>query len=36
MSCANCFDKGYVYHGDKEEYDISVCECQKEANKDGK
>ena len=32
MSCSICFDKGFVYHGDNEEYDIEVCECQKEAN----
>jgi hypothetical protein len=32
MSCAVCFDKGFVYHGDNEEYDIEVCQCQKEAN----
>ena len=32
MSCSICFDKGFVYYGDKEEYDIEVCQCQKEAN----
>jgi hypothetical protein len=36
MTCAICFDKGYIYYGDKEEYDIELCQCQKEANKDGK
>ena len=35
MTCSVCFDKGFVYHGDNEEYDIEICQCQKEA-KNGK
>ena len=30
-ACNLCHNKGYIYHGDQEEYDIEVCECQKEA-----
>lgn len=28
MICNLCYNRGYIYHQDKEEYDIEVCQCQ--------
>jgi hypothetical protein len=28
MTCNLCYGRGYIYHSDKEEYDVEVCQCQ--------